>query len=89
VEATLLLYVPPHALAAVLADAAQALGAERRCVVARELTKVHVIASHVLHSAAASCSWSLVSQGPGFAAACHAPRCCTYQQNFTPPCSAD
>ncbi|KAK9839617.1 hypothetical protein WJX81_001224 [Elliptochloris bilobata] len=41
VEATLLLFVPPHALAAVLADAAQALGAGRRCVVARELTKVH------------------------------------------------
>ena len=39
-QATLLLFVPPHALAAVLADAAAVLGAERRCVVARELTKV-------------------------------------------------
>lgn len=39
-QATLLVFVPPHALAAVLADAAAVLGAERRCVVARELTKV-------------------------------------------------
>lgn len=40
IEATLLLFVPPHSLAAVLADAAQTLGGGRRCVVARELTKV-------------------------------------------------
>lgn len=40
IEATLLLFVPPHSLAAVLADAAQTLGSGRRCVVARELTKV-------------------------------------------------
>ena len=40
-EATLALYVPPHKLAATLADAAAALGPERRCCVARELTKVH------------------------------------------------
>jgi 16S rRNA (cytidine1402-2'-O)-methyltransferase len=39
--ATLALYVPPHKLAATLADAATALGARRRCCVARELTKRH------------------------------------------------
>ncbi len=37
---TLVFYVPPHDLLDVLQDAAQVLGAERRCVVARELTKV-------------------------------------------------
>ena len=40
-DATLALYVPPHKLAATLADAAAALGPERRCCVARELTKMH------------------------------------------------
>jgi len=40
-DATLLLYVPPHKAAATLADAADALGGERRCCVARELTKLH------------------------------------------------
>lgn len=40
-DATLALFVPPHRLAATLADAAAALGGERRCVVARELTKIH------------------------------------------------
>ena len=44
-QATLLVFVPPHALAAVLADAAAVLGAERRCVVARELTKVSCAAA--------------------------------------------
>ncbi len=80
-EATLLLYVPPHALAAVLADAAQALGAARRCVVARELTKVRVAAYRVLPSAAASCSWSPVSHG-ALALRPHAIQasCCTNQQ---------
>ncbi len=37
---TLVFYVPPHDLLDVLQDAEQLLGAERRCVVARELTKV-------------------------------------------------
>ena len=37
---TLVFYVPPHDLLAVLRDAVQILGAERKCVVARELTKV-------------------------------------------------
>jgi len=37
---TLVFYVPPHDLLDVLQDAVQVLGAERRCVVARELTKV-------------------------------------------------
>lgn len=40
-QATLIAYVPPHSLAAVLEAAAAALGPERRCVVARELTKLH------------------------------------------------
>eukprot|EP00887_Chlorella_sp_A99_P006170 scaffold3.g6170.t1 len=40
-QATLIFYVPPHDLLDVLADAAAALGAGRRCCVARELTKVH------------------------------------------------
>ena len=51
----MLLFVPPHALAAVLADAAAVLGAERRCVVARELTKVCALqraAPECLHAAA-------------------------------------
>jgi 16S rRNA (cytidine1402-2'-O)-methyltransferase len=39
--ATLAFYLPPHKAAATLADAAVALGAERRCCVARELTKLH------------------------------------------------
>lgn len=38
---SLVFYVPPHDLLDVLQDAVQILGAERRCVVARELTKVH------------------------------------------------
>jgi len=37
---TLVFYVPPHDLLDVLQDAVQVLGAKRRCVVARELTKV-------------------------------------------------
>jgi hypothetical protein len=41
--ATLIFYVPPHALPAVLADAAEVLGADRSCVVARELTKVRAV----------------------------------------------
>lgn len=40
-RATLVFYVPPHAAAAVLADAAAELGGGRRACVARELTKVH------------------------------------------------
>ncbi|GBF94816.1 hypothetical protein Rsub_07988 [Raphidocelis subcapitata] len=40
-RATLLFYVPPHALLAVLSDAAEELGGARRCCVARELTKLH------------------------------------------------
>ena len=40
-RATLIAYVPPHSLAAVLVSAAAVLGPERRCVVARELTKLH------------------------------------------------
>lgn len=39
--ATLVCYVPPHSIAAVLRDAVDVLGAARRCCVARELTKVH------------------------------------------------
>ena len=41
--ATLVFYVPPHSLAAVLADAAEVLGSDRSCVVARELTKVDTV----------------------------------------------
>jgi len=37
---TLVFYVPPHDLLAVLKDAAQVMGQDRQCVVARELTKV-------------------------------------------------
>jgi 16S rRNA (cytidine1402-2'-O)-methyltransferase len=40
-RATLVFYVPPHGLLAVLADAAAVLGGGRRCCVARELTKLH------------------------------------------------
>ena len=40
-RATLISFVPPHSLAAVLDAAAEALGHDRRCVVARELTKLH------------------------------------------------
>lgn len=38
---TLLFYVPPHGLAAVLADCSAVLGGARRVCVARELTKMH------------------------------------------------
>jgi 16S rRNA (cytidine1402-2'-O)-methyltransferase len=38
--ATLIVYAPPHSLGAVLADAADVLGSNRRCALARELTKV-------------------------------------------------
>ncbi|KAK9824473.1 hypothetical protein WJX72_010617 [[Myrmecia] bisecta] len=41
VTATLILYAPPHSLVAILADAAGVLGSQRRCAVARELTKLH------------------------------------------------
>ncbi|KAK9833131.1 hypothetical protein WJX74_008034 [Apatococcus lobatus] len=41
VQATLLLYAPPHSLAAILADAVEVLDGSRQCVVARELTKMH------------------------------------------------
>ncbi len=40
-QATLIAFVPPHSLAAVLEAAAEVLGHKRRCVVARELTKLH------------------------------------------------
>eukprot|EP00873_Tetraselmis_striata_P009277 jgi/Tetstr1/429541/TSEL_019446.t1 len=39
--ATVVLYVPPHSLAATLRDAAEVMGSDRRCCVARELTKVY------------------------------------------------
>ena len=39
-QATLIFFVPPHGLAATLADMASVLGSGRRCVIARELTKV-------------------------------------------------
>lgn len=39
--ATLVFYVPPHGLAAILADMADVLGPQRQTVVARELTKLH------------------------------------------------
>lgn len=38
--ATLIFFIPPHGLASVLADMASAFGEGRRCVIARELTKV-------------------------------------------------
>ena len=40
VSHTLVIYVPPHDLLAVLNDAASVMGQDRKCVVARELTKV-------------------------------------------------
>ena len=40
-HATLIAFVPPHSLAAMLEAAAEVLGHDRRCVVARELTKLH------------------------------------------------
>lgn len=40
-RATLVFYVPPHALVAVMEDAGAVLGGGRRCCVARELTKMH------------------------------------------------
>lgn len=40
-EATLIFYAPPHGLASILRDAADVLGGERACVIARELTKVN------------------------------------------------
>jgi 16S rRNA (cytidine1402-2'-O)-methyltransferase len=40
-ERTIVAYEAPHRLARTLADLAAALGAERRAVVARELTKLH------------------------------------------------
>ena len=40
-QATLIAFVPPHSLAAVLDAAGEVLGQNRRCVVARELTKLH------------------------------------------------
>lgn len=40
-QATLVFYVPPHGLRAVLADLVAVLGGARRCCVARELTKLH------------------------------------------------
>lgn len=36
-----MLFVPPHAVHAVLHSAAEVLGAQRRCVLGRELTKLH------------------------------------------------
>lgn len=41
VQATLLLYVAPHDLLTVLADVEAVLGPQRKCCVARELTKFH------------------------------------------------
>ncbi|KAH7429710.1 hypothetical protein KP509_09G062500 [Ceratopteris richardii] len=38
---TQVFYVPPHKLCAVLEDCVAILGPSRRCVVAREMTKVH------------------------------------------------
>ena len=40
-QATLVAFVPPHSLSAVLDAAGEVLGHDRRCVVARELTKLH------------------------------------------------
>jgi 16S rRNA (cytidine1402-2'-O)-methyltransferase len=40
-EATLVIYESPNRLAALLADAVEALGGERRAAVCRELTKIH------------------------------------------------
>lgn len=41
VPATLVFYVPPHGLSAILSDMADVLGGQRQAVVARELTKLH------------------------------------------------
>lgn len=41
---TLIFYAPPHGIAAILKDAAEVLGGSRKCVVARELTKVRLVA---------------------------------------------
>ncbi|BDA43028.1 Ribosomal RNA small subunit methyltransferase I [Coccomyxa sp. Obi] len=41
VQATLILYAPPHSVAAILDDMAAVLGGARRCVIAREMTKLH------------------------------------------------
>ncbi len=41
VENTLVFYVPPHGLRAVLTDMVQVFGPGRRVCVARELTKIH------------------------------------------------
>ncbi|CAD7703343.1 unnamed protein product [Ostreobium quekettii] len=41
IEATLIFYVPPPDLQSVLQDCMDVLGADRRCCVARELTKIH------------------------------------------------
>ena len=54
---TLIFYAPPHSLAAVLADMADTLGAERQCVIAREVTKVAPAPS--LHA----CTGTLSLQG--------------------------
>jgi len=40
-DATVVLYVPPHKAAATLVDAAAAFGSNRRCCLAREMTKIH------------------------------------------------
>eukprot|EP00899_Mesostigma_viride_P012005 jgi/Mesvir1/20805/Mv07907-RA.1 len=41
VPSTLVFFVPPHKLAAVLEDAIAVLGPDRQCALARELTKLH------------------------------------------------
>lgn len=41
IPATLVFYVPPHALATVLSDMLNVFQPSRRAVVARELTKLH------------------------------------------------
>lgn len=41
VPGTLIMYAPPHGLAAVLADCVAVLGPSRRCCVAREISKLH------------------------------------------------
>lgn len=54
VSHTLVFYVPPHDLLTVLNSAATILGANRQCVIARELTKV-------CHAPAEPCMfWHLV-----------------------------
>lgn len=40
-QATAVIYVPPHSLLEQLEDMAAVLGGDRRCCVARELTKLH------------------------------------------------